>query len=604
MKPQGDNFEKLNKYIIFVYIVIFLAIVLFLFRWQIVDREKFQGYASGRFQSRSVSSIRGDILAKDGTTLAYSEIRYDVFAYMVDIRNAESSTNSRKPLQSREEFLRKVSTIINISSKELEDKLNQKSNWIKIASQVDIETKELLEKIPTDRSSESNPNYIVGLNFEFNPLRQYPENELAAHAIGFLGKDLNSNDIGRGGIEQKYDGTLKAQEGYISGETDKFGNIITITDSISIRAKRGSTIQTTIDPVVQRIVERKLKEGVERYEALSGSAVVMDPKTGEIIAIANFPTYSPQEYFKEETSAVFTNGAISIPFEVGSIAKIFTMSAAVEELNVKPTDVIINGHNGCTEVVGSNERDVREICTFDKQPQGAMTATQAFINSDNLAFVELSKRLGKEAMHKYLTSFGVGSLTQIDLTGESIGYLPELSDPKAWHPVDLAVFSFGHGFQMNLVQATRGIAALANDGWVMQPYVVSKIIEPDGSEKTFEPIVVNKAVSEETSSIVSNMMLAHFQEHAAGPYKHLKNYPVASKSGTALIPHKDKAGYSSDVNASYVGFDMSPSRHFVMTIKLEAPQNVEKLSFYSVRPIWLETYDELKDYYNIQPIIE
>jgi cell division protein FtsI (penicillin-binding protein 3) len=601
MNSQQDNFNSLSRYIVFVFALLFLLTSGFLFRWQILEKEQFNAFAQSRFKSRSISSIRGDILARDGTSLAYSEIRYDVFVYMVDLRNAETRTKSRLPLQTREEFIRKVSTVLNISSEELESSLAINSNWIKIGNQVDIETKELLEKIHSDLSTEEKQRYLVGLNFEVNPKRIYPEGQTASHILGFLGKDLNSNDIGRGGLEQKYNGTLREQEGFVAGETDKFGNIIAISDSVSIRAKRGSTLQSTIDPTLQRILERKIQEGVEQYEALSGYGVIIDPKTGEVLAIANFPTYKPEEYFKEQQSNVFTNKAISIPFEVGSIAKIFTMAAAIEELNIKPTDIIIEGHEGCREIVGSTPRDIREICTFDKQPRNAMTATEAFISSDNLAFVELGEKLGKEAMYRYLKNFGVGSLSQIDLTGESIGLLPELSDPKAWHPIDIAVFSFGHGYQMNLTQATAGIGSIANNGWLMQPFVVSKIIDSNGTEKSFEPISVRKVLSEESSNIVSRMMELHYQDHARQGYKHLVDYPVASKSGTALIPHKDKAGYSSDVNATYVGFDTSESKHFVMGITLEAPQAVDKLSFYSVRHTWFEVYDEIKDYYNIAP---
>ncbi|MBD3362594.1 hypothetical protein GF362_02645 [Candidatus Dojkabacteria bacterium] len=695
-----DNFTILRKLIIFAYSLIFFLIVFFLIRWQFIEVESFQGLAQSRYQERSISSIRGDIIGRNGETLAYSAPRWNVFAYIGDMREAEAKTATRDPLQSREEFIRKVSSVLGISEKELRfrlellsctlwseiaeqtDKekrkeikdmyLNSKSDfyneatsilgisrtelesrlsycphWIKIASKVDIETKQNLETIPREGFIEKIPfvengykgyamcllqredtkacdelkensyekdevrayiednkqhAYLTGLNYEFTSERIYPEKELASHVIGFLGKDLNANDIGRGGVEQKYNGILEPQEGFIAGETDGYGNLIAISDSISIDAKRGSSIKLTIDKNIQKIIEKKIEEGVNKYEAISGSIIVLDPKTGEILGLANYPTYNPEKYFEVEDSSVFTNRTISIPYEVGSVAKVFTLSAAIEEMDIKGDEIVIDGHEGCTIIHASeDEYDFREICTFDKKPQGPLTLTEALIKSDNLAFVELGTRLGKKRLHKYLSQFGVGKMTSVDLSGESIGYLPKLDNDYAWHPVDVAVFSYGHGYQLNMLQITRGIATIPNKGWLMQPYIVSEIINEYEQTKKFEPIPIRKIVSDETTRKVKIIMEELFIRHTERDYKYLQKYQIASKSGTALIPYKDKPGYSSDVNVTYIGFDSSEEAKFIMAVKLEAPQAVEKLSFYSARPLWLETFDELKGSLRIEP---
>lgn len=597
---RNDNFTILSKLILGGFFLFFCAIIIFLVRWQFLEKEEFVGLAAQRYVSKSVSSIRGDILARDDSTLAYSEPRYDVFAYIGDMKEAEVASKTRGVLQTREEFVLKVSNILGISQQELKDKLSVRSMWIKIASKIDYDTKLKLEALKTDYDPKMK---LIGLNYEFTQQRLYPEGQLAAHVIGFVGLDLNSNDIGRGGVEQLYDGVLEPQEGFTQGETDKFGNLIVISDSVSIRAKRGSTVVTTIDPTIQKIIEKKIKDGVEQFEAESGSIVVMDPKNGEILGIANYPTYEPGRYFDIKDVNVLTNKAVTIPYEIGSVAKVFTMSAAVEELGIKNDEIVMEGHEGCIWIQASeiDENDQRQICTADKLPQGPMTATEALTKSDNIAFATLGKGLGKEKLYQYLSSFGVGKATQIDLSGESIGYLPSLSDKFAWHPVDVAVFSFGHGYEMNLVQATRGVAAVAHDGWMVQPYVVSEIRDADGSVKKFEPVPLYKVVSDDTAERVTLMMKSLYRENAKWGFTHLVNYPVAVKSGTALIPYKDKVGYSSEVNATYVGFDTTDEARFVMAIRLEAPKTVEKLSFYSARPLWFSTFDELKDYFGMKP---
>lgn len=649
MKKNNFVGSKLvHKIICIGFFAIYLLIVGFLAKWQIFEKSQFVGFAAERRLERSIPSIRGDITSRDGSTLAYSEPRFDVFLYLTEIEKVEQNTDTRAKLQTRKELVEKLSAILGSSESEISAKLDAGPSWLKIASKVDINTKEKIEKMPRgqvvtqierqymlntedaecvvlgDKKNYCNLGvelyerarkyidnnvsfpYLIGINFETTSRRIYPEGQLASHIIGFLGKDLNANDIGRGGIEQNYDGALTPHEGYILGETDKFGNLITLSESVSIEERRGAEVRTTIDKNIQALIEKKLEEGVNKYQALSGSAIVLNPNTGEILALANFPTYNPQEYFNVENSNQFMNRAVTEPFEIGSVAKVFVLSAGVEELKLSENQILLEGHEGCRQIQASNfdEKDVREICTFDKLPQGRLTVQDAMIKSDNLGFVKIGEMLGKEKLYKYLTDFGVGKGSNVDLSGESFGYLPAITDPYAWHPVDQAVFSYGHGYQMTLLQATRGVAAVANGGWLLMPYVVSEIREVDGSIKDLKPVPVGKVISKQTSEEVRRMMHELFKTHASDGFKQLMKYPVAAKSGTALIPYKDKQGYSSDVNTTYIGFDTSEDSKFIMAMRLESPQAVKKLTHYSTRILWLETYNELKDYLGIKPLEE
>ncbi len=591
---KKEIYVGLGRLIVFLFFVQFILIVSFLVRWQFLETNDFVGLAAERYKEKSIRSIRGDIQASDGTTLAFSEPRYDVFAYLKDIEEAEVPAGSRGVLQTREEFVSKVAAVLKKDEDTIAKTLASGPVWVKIASEVSYGRKKKLEDIRTDKNENRR---LVGLNYEFTSRRIYPEGSLASHIIGFLGKDLHSNDIGRNGLEQLYDGVLQPQEGYTASETDKFGNIISLSDSVSIDAKRGSSVVTTINKELQKLAERKIREGVETYNAESGSIIIMDPKTGEILSLANYPTYSPSKYYEVENAADFGNKAINIPYEVGSVAKVFTMAAAVEVLDMSPDDVVLHGHKGCSMIYASkdNKRDKREVCTHDKKPKSEITAIDAMVTSDNLAFVELADNLQKENMHKYLSAFGVGSSSGIDLSGESFGFLPKLDKKGAWHNIDMAVFSFGHGYQMNLMQVVRGVGVIPNKGFLVRPFTVSKIIGVDGEGKEFRPIIDKKVVSEETAAEVSYMMQQVFKDHIRGGFEHLAGYKIGSKSGTALIPNKNKAGYSSEINATYVGFDAGNNSKFIMAIRLEAPKSTEKLSYYSARPLWLSTFGELKD---------
>ncbi|KXK27412.1 MAG: Penicillin-binding protein 2B [candidate division WS6 bacterium OLB20] len=202
-----------------------------------------------------------------------------------------------------------------------------------------------------------------------------------------------------------------------------------------------------------------------------------------------------------------------------------------------------------------------------------------------------------EEFHEYLVRFGVGRSTGIELAGESTGLL---KDTDRWNYADQAVFSYGHGYQLTPLQTISGIAAVANEGRRMQPYLVSKVVDADGRATVFNPQVVSEAVSPSTSQAVTDVMnevfLGNIPERE---YKDLSEYYIAMKSGTALIANRDSAGYSSEINATYVGFDAAPEHTFAMLIKLEEPQ-VGDLSFYNARMVWLDTFKEIKEHLGVR----
>jgi len=241
--------------------------------------------------------------------------------------------------------------------------------------------------------------------------------------------------------------------------------------------------------------------------------------------------------------------------------------------------------------------NVQCICVYDRKPQKrVMTTLDALTGSDNIAFRHIAMTMSYQEFHDYLIKFGAGKVTQIDLPSESYATLKEAKD---WNYADQAVYSYGHGYSLTPLELVVGVAAISNDGDRMQPYLVSKVIDSDGLVTEFKPKVLAHVIKPETAKTVGTMMhQVYLNQLIEKKYKPLASLNVALKSGTAIIPYTDRAGYSSDINATFLGFDASPDKKFAMIIKLEKP-DVGDLSYYNARILWLDTLLAIKDHLNL-----
>lgn len=576
-----------------------ILLVMFAFRWQVVEAEKFSLEADGRSKESFIPAVRGSIYAADGTTLAYSEPRYDVYVWIPELIFRE-----QKNIQTREEFTSKIGPLIDKTGEqlkqELDDVYKNGVRSIKIADAVTVEVRQKIIDLTVDADKDlpaNNRRHITGYELVETSKRIYPENQLASQVLG-LTKELDTGKtIGLGGLEAEWE-ELEPLEGIISGERDAHGNAIGISAEKTIGAQRGNSIYTSIDKKVQAVVEEKLKWGVEAYSAKSGSVVVMDPKTGTVIAMANYPTYDPN--LREATDpAVYGNKAVSEPFEIGSIGKIFTMAAAIDMAAVTPNSVILQGHQGCEKI----HEELEPVCTHDKLPQPPMPIKDAFALSDNIYFLHLAQLMDKQGFYDYLNEFGIGHSSGVDIKGESTGAL--LKEPVKWNVGDQAAYSYGHSYQVNLLQATSAIGAIANRGILMQPHAVTKVKRADGTEISLQPRAIRRIVSESTAQQMDEMMFQIYQNNIFWSERHyadLKNYKIAMKSGTAVIPLANGLGYSNDINATYAGYDASPDHTFVMLVRLERP--VGALASMNSRIVWLEIFRSIKDYLGVRRIGE
>lgn len=572
---------------IHIIILVFGFLLVFAtFRWQAVEASRMTKLARQRSTTSEINSVRGTIFSNDGTTLAYSEPRFDMYIWVKDLEYYENLK-----LQTREEFLRKVAPIIDSTAENLESTIEEYSNkgilWVPVAKSLSDKQWNQLNDLKADEFD----TQLKGFQFENKSKRIYPEKRLASHVVG-LTNVINDKTIGLGGIEEGWNEILNPIKGILVQETNAKGEAIATALTATIEPKNGSAVYTSINKKLQEIVQQKLKEGVEKYKALSGSAVIMDPKTGQILTLANYPDYDPN-LREEKDPAAYGNEALSAPYEMGSIGKALTIAATVDLDRVTSETVILpNGHQGCEKFTD----ELGDLCTWDHVPQPAMPLKDCFAKSDNICLFHLAKEhLSKEEFHDYLVRFGIGKSTGVDLAGES--YWP-IKDAKDFNIGDVAAMSYGHGYLVNLVQAVSAVSAIANNGVRMKPYVVTKVVDSDGNVSEYKPQILDTVLKAETAEKMFYMMNYNYQKaiyYGEWWYDDIINYNLGVKSGTALIAQNGT--YSDEINASFVGFDQSSQRTFVMGIKLERPQEPagENLSAYNVRPLWLDTFQAIKD---------
>ncbi|MCA9381042.1 penicillin-binding protein 2 [Candidatus Dojkabacteria bacterium] len=585
-----------------------MLIVIALVRWQIVYAEDFRKIADGRVYSTELTSLRGSIYSKDGSTLAYSEPRFDMYIWMSGLEYVED-----KNVQTRDEFLKKVAPIIDKTPESLAKEIreNHEDNgllWFKIGDNLSATQWQELINLKTD---ENEKRELQGFQFLQSSQRVYPEGRLASHVLG-LTNEYKNQEVGLGGIEGHWNGDLNPRKGLLIKETDAVGQSVASALFATIEPKPGSSIYTTIDKKLQAIVEEKTKAAAEQFGAESTSTIIMDPKTGAILAMANYPDYNPN--LREETDpSAYTNQSITIPYEVGSIGKIFTFATGIDTGVITPETMIMpEGHEGCEKF----SDDLEPLCTWDKKPQGPLTAFDCFEKSDNVCFYHIAhdfimdlddgETLAQEGKEKtfydYLYDFGIGRNTGIDLSGEDPGLLKEL---KNWNLGDVAAFSYGHGYLTTPLQVITAVSAIPNHGVRMRPHVLDKVIKGDGEVIEYEPLPFDfekTIIKPETAELVGNVMhqiyLSNIPDYEYW-YRDLRNYNIGMKSGTALIANQ--YGYTSDVNSTQVGFDMSDERSFIMLVKVNKPEGGQ-LSYYNSRVMWLDIFAATKDYLGVPRI--
>jgi cell division protein FtsI/penicillin-binding protein 2 len=419
--------------------------------------------------------------------------------------------------------------------------------------------------------------------------RYYPEGTLASQVLGYVNAEGNGNY----GFEGKYNAEMKGKEGRVKGEKDTLGRVISLLEQEE--PEDGASYVLTIDRSVQYFVEKKLKEALELYKATSGSVVIMDVKTGGIVAMASLPTYDPNNFRVQANldPSLFMNPVISSPFEPGSIFKPMIMSAAIDQGLVAPET---KGNFAASVVV-----DGYTINTAERKAFGEEDMTQVLQNSDNVAMVWLSEKLGKDNMYKYVQSYNILERTGVDLDGETTGWTDAL---KLWRDSKRATVSFGQGITATPLQMVAAYAAIANNGVYVKPHVVDKIVFPDGTEKQIEKVEEQRVISEDTAKKMQEMLYQVVEKGHSWRAK-VPGYKIGAKTGTAQISTNGVYEESEDGLGIYIhtlaGFAPTNDPQFAMIVKLDRPKSA-RYAESTAAPMFGEISSFLLNYhYRIAP---
>jgi len=520
-----------------LFILLVVGIIARLFYWQIISGYHLKAEAAAQYKLELlIPAERGSIMTADGYPLVMNKSASLVYAEPKQIENTKT-------------FSELVSKILQMDAASVSAMISDSSKmWSPILHKVDDEKIQQLKALN-----------LKGLGFEKEPKRYYPESSMAAQLLGFVGLDQNGNDVGYFGLEGYYNRELQGKAGSLTIEKDVTGAPIIVGETTRIEPENGSTMILWLDRTIQNIVEQKLSEGIVKYGAKEGSVVVLDPKTGGILAMASYPSYHPGQYgaFDRE---LYKNPIVASQYEPGSTFKALVMGAAIDKGLIKATTVF--------DEKGPVDVSDYTIRTWNNEYHGSISMTQVLEYSSNVGMVYVEKLLGRDNFIKFMKDVGLGVPTNIDLEDESS---PEIRSDRDWKEIDLATASFGQGIAVTPLQMIRATAAIANGGWLMEPHMVQKVRSANGREIDVKPKKIRQVVSSATAQVVTEMMTAAV-DNGEAKWAKPKGYRIAGKTGTAQIP---VAGHYDDKKtiASFVGFAPADKPRFVMLVTLREPSS-------------------------------
>jgi cell division protein FtsI/penicillin-binding protein 2 len=547
-------------FLFILFIIFYFLLIYRLYNIQVIQSNKFEEIAQQEhLTSFSIEGERGNIYDRNLKKLVVNVNVQSLFAIPPKIENP------------RETAL-KISLILNLEIKEVLDKLNQKRPFVWIKRKLNETEVEEIKKLN-----------LEGLDFLKESKRFYPKKYLASNLMGFVGID----NQGLEGLELFFDQELKGLPGLVVLERDASGNEIPLSIKELNTHRDGNSIVLTIDEVIQYITEEALDKAFQKYKAKAGVAIVVEPKTGEVLAMAVRPSYDPN-YFNKYTLDLWRNLAITNTYEPGSTFKIVTIATALEEGVVKLDDQFYC--KGWTNYNGHIFHDIRQ---HDSQ-----NLTDIVKNSCNVGVIQVGTRLEQKVFEKSIRRFGFGTLTEINLPGEVNGLIRSSKD---WSKISLASISIGQEISITPIQLIMAISAIANRGTLMKPLIVKEILDSNqNSVKVFKPKPVRQVVSVETA-LTMTKILEQVVIDGTGMEAKLDEYQVAGKTGTGQIFDFATGKYSNSAYTSlFVGYVPAENPKISILILLDQPKG----SYYGgtvAAPVFKEIASKVLPYLSIPP---
>ncbi|WP_028595826.1 stage V sporulation protein D [Paenibacillus assamensis] len=487
-----------------------------------------------------VTAKRGEIVDRDGDRLAYNVSSPSVIAVPAQIKDAESTAA-------------KLSPLLGMPAEEIKRIITKR--------QLTMKLKPGGRKISVEKAKQIRELRLPGIVVSEDNKRYYPYTDLASHILGFTGID----NQGLSGLEERYNSALSGKNGNVSFLTDAAGRMMPNSSEKYMQPRDGLNLQLTVDKDIQTIMERELDQAMLDLNPKHIVSIAMDPNTGEILAMASRPNYSPERFNEYPADVYNRNLPVWMTFEPGSTFKIITLAAALEEGKVD----LKNEHffdPGRVEIGGARLR------CWKKGGHGSQTFLEVVENSCNPGFVALGNRLGKEKLFEYIRNFGFGQKTGIDVSGEASGILFKLDRVG---PVELATTAFGQGVSVTPIQQIAAVSAAINGGKWFKPHIAKRFIHPETGMVVdeIEPEMVKQVISPETSAKVRDA-LEHVVAQGTGRNAFIDGYRVGGKTGTAQKVINGK--YSPDEHiVSFIGFAPADDPKIVIYTAVDDPQGIQ-----------------------------
>ena len=526
--------SRSRRYLLLLLLLFGFGVILFrLVTLQVLQAAELTARADRQHQkSVTLEGARGTVTDRHGKVLAMNMEVPSIFGVPTSL---DSPTNAARSL----------SPVLRIRRDEIEKKLRQDKHFVWLARKVEPEQGQRLEQLSID-----------GIGMVMEGRRFYPKGPLLAHVLGFVGMD----GLGLEGLERRYETQLHGEKRVTILQRDALGRTVFPKGLREQVPAPGHALTLTIDEVIQYIAEKELEEAVNNAHAKAGTIIVMEPQSGAILAMAVSPRFDPNTV-ASLTADRWRNRALTDTYEPGSTMKVVVAAAALEEKVMMPGSMVF-GENGRMTIANTTIHDHEKL--------GWMTFAQMIQKSSNIGAAKTGMLLGEQRMYRYLQAFGFGQRTDVDLPGEVGGLL---KSPREWGRRSLASISMGQEVGVTPLQMVSAVSAIANDGVLMKPYVVSEVRDQKGQLlKNILPHVRRRVVSPDTARTLTTI-LEGVVTNGTGMKAAISGYRVAGKTGTAQKVDPRTGTYSSSLSVgSFVGFVPADAPRLAMIIVIDEPQ--------------------------------
>ena len=533
-------------------LVLILAVVMFLFGVRLVQVQALQ---AGDYRSRAVNEMekvktlqapRGDITDINGIPFARSVAATSIVVDQTQITNPAKVAAF-------------VAPILGMKVSEVQESLTGTRKWNMVARNAKPATWLKLSAAIDEYNSRfkaMSPDRIIGFFPERSYVREYPSGRLIASLIGFV----NHDGVGATGLESSMNSTIKGIDGKYS-YANGYKAEIPGSQSEIVPAQAGTSVRLTVDRDIQWVASKAIADAVKSSRALSGTVIVMDPKTGHILAHATAPTFDPNDTTKVSLVAMRNPSVLDV-YEPGSTGKVMTLAAAIEEKKITPETVLT--------IPYALKRSVKTFHDHEPHPTQRLTTAGVLAVSSNTGSIKIGEMLSNDKLYEYLTKFGIGSKTGSGLPGESRGILPKVAD---WSGTTAPTVAFGQGYSVTAMQATSVFATIANDGVRVSPTVIAGTSDSSGNYTPSDTRESVRVISADTAAKMRLMMESVVSANGTAPSAAIPGYRVAGKTGTAQRID-DTCGCYRGYTASFIGFAPADKPAYVISVTIQDPKGM------------------------------